>query len=65
MKILITGGLGHIGSYLIKNLNKLKKVKEIYIIDNFYTNRYSSLFKLPKTKKRCFSKTWICQKKIL
>ena len=54
MKILITGGLGHIGSYLIKNLNKLKKVKEIYIIDNFYTNRYSSLFKLPKTKKKVF-----------
>ena len=64
MKILITGGLGHIGSYLIKNLNKLKKVKEIYIIDNFYTNRYSSLFKLPKTKKKVFFQDMDLSKKI-
>ena len=38
MKILITGGLGHIGSYLLENINKIKFIKEIYIIDNFSTN---------------------------
>ena len=28
MKILITGGLGHIGSYLIENIGKIKFVKK-------------------------------------
>ena len=50
MKILITGGLGHIGSYLLENIGKIKFIKKIYIIDNLSTNRYSSLFNLPKTK---------------
>ena len=52
MKILITGGLGHIGSYLLENIDKIKFIKKIYIIDNLSTNRYSSLFNLPKTKKK-------------
>ena len=54
MKVLITGGLGHIGSYLIENFKNIKKVKTIYIIDNFSTNRFSSLFNLPKKKKKSF-----------
>ena len=54
MKVLITGGLGHIGSYLIENFKNIKKVKTIYIIDNFSTNRFSSLFNLPKTKKKVY-----------
>ena len=54
MKILITGGLGHIGSYLLENINDIKKIKEIYIIDNFETNRYPSLFDLPKIYKKIF-----------
>jgi len=52
MKILITGGLGHIGSYLVENIDKIKNVKEIFVIDNFATSRYCSLFNLPKTKKK-------------
>ena len=28
MNILITGACGHIGSYLIENLHKIKKVKK-------------------------------------
>ena len=28
MKILITGALGHIGSYVAENIYKIKKVKE-------------------------------------
>jgi UDP-glucose 4-epimerase len=52
MKILITGGLGHIGSYLLQNINKIKNVKKVYIIDNLSTNRYYSLFNFPKSKKK-------------
>ena len=54
MKILITGGLGHIGSYILENINKIKILKKIYIIDNLSTQRYCSLFDLPKTKKKIF-----------
>ena len=35
MKILITGGLGFIGSNLLKLLSTKKEVKKIIIIDNF------------------------------
>ncbi len=54
MKILITGGLGHIGSYLIENIGKIKYVKKIYVIDNLSTSRYCSLFNLPKTNKKIY-----------
>ena len=54
MKILITGGLGHIGSYLLENIDKIKFIKKIYIIDNLSTNRYCSLFNLPKTNKKIY-----------
>jgi nucleoside-diphosphate-sugar epimerase len=54
MKILITGGLGHIGSYLLENINKIKFIKKVYVIDNFTTNRYCSLFNLPKTNKKIY-----------
>ena len=32
MKILITGGLGHIGSYLLENIDKIKLIKKISFI---------------------------------
>ncbi len=51
MKIVITGALGHIGSALFLKLIAENKVKKILLIDNFLTQRYSSLFKLPKNKK--------------
>ena len=54
MKILITGGLGHIGSYLLENINKIKYIKKIYIIDNLLTNRYCSLFNLTKSDKKIY-----------
>ena len=50
MKILITGGLGHIGSKLIRILNRKSSIKKIYILDNLSTQRYSSLFNLSKKK---------------
>jgi nucleoside-diphosphate-sugar epimerase len=46
MKICITGALGHIGSALIRKINV--PVKKVYLVDNFLTQRYASLFNLPK-----------------
>ena len=40
MNILITGGLGHIGSYVLENIRKIKNIKKIYIIDNLSTQRF-------------------------
>ena len=47
-KILITGALGHIGSKLVKDLPTIIKKINITMIDNFTTQRYSSLFNLEK-----------------
>lgn len=44
MNIVITGGLGHIGSYLFKFLIKQKFVNKILIVDNLYSSRFCSLF---------------------
>ena len=52
MKILLTGGLGHIGSYFLQNLKKIKPIQKVYVIDNLFTNRYSTLFDLPQTNKK-------------
>ena len=46
--ILITGSLGHIGSYLIHNKDFVKCFNQIYLIDNLSAERYVSLFNLPK-----------------
>ena len=54
MKILITGGLGHIGSYILQHINKIKVLKKIYIIDNFSTQRYCSLFNLSRSNKKIY-----------
>ena len=48
MKIVITGALGHIGSKLIRALPNSFKKLEIILIDNMITQRYPSLFNLPK-----------------
>ena len=45
-KIVITGGVGHIGSALL-NDSRLKAFDEIIVVDSFVTSRYSSLFNLP------------------
>ena len=66
MNILITGGLGHIGSYLITNLKKIKNISQVYIIDNNSNNKINSIFNLKGKKlnliiddlcnKNCFTK---------
>ena len=48
MKIIITGALGHIGSSVVRELPKIFPHSEIIMIDNLLTQRYSSLFNLPK-----------------
>jgi len=48
LKIIVTGATGHIGSYLIRDLGLLFKESEIVMIDNMMTQRFASLFKLPK-----------------
>jgi UDP-glucose 4-epimerase len=48
MNILVTGALGHIGSKLIRELKKNKKIAKIMLVDNLLTNRISSLFFLKK-----------------
>lgn len=48
MKIIVTGALGHIGSQLIRELPFSFPECEIVMVDNMMTQRYSSLFNLPK-----------------
>ena len=45
-RLLITGGLGHIGSKLIHSIEP-GQFDEIMIVDNLSTMRYSSFFNLP------------------
>ena len=52
MNILITGGLGHIGSHFINLINRVKKINQVYVIDNNSNNRINSLFKFKKKKIR-------------
>jgi len=47
VKIIVTGGLGHIGSALIRDPVLVDSCTEIVIIDNLATERYPSLFNLP------------------
>jgi len=46
-KILITGALGHIGSQLIRNLDR-NLVREVILLDNLESQRFPSLYNLPK-----------------
>ena len=47
MKIVVTGALGHIGSYVIRDLVVQFPNEEIVMIDNMMTQRFPSLFDLP------------------
>ena len=51
MKIVVTGAIGHIGSYLIRDLAIQFPTADIVMIDNMMTQRYSTLFNLPKGHK--------------
>jgi UDP-glucose 4-epimerase len=47
MKIVITGALGHIGSFIIREFNTQFPNAKLVMIDNLMTKRYTSLFNLP------------------
>jgi UDP-glucose 4-epimerase len=47
MKIIVTGAIGHIGSYIIRELPNKFPGSKIIMIDNMMTQRYASLFDLP------------------
>ena len=44
MNLLITGCCGHIGSHLVENINKIKKIKKTIVIDNLSSTNINSLF---------------------
>lgn len=48
MQLIITGALGHIGSALIRDPQLIADFDEIVIVDNLSTQRFPSLFNLPK-----------------
>ena len=50
MNLIITGGCGHIGSYIAENIYKIKKIKKTFIVDNLKSNRFNSLFNQKKKK---------------
>ncbi len=54
MRIVITGALGHIGSYLLRSLPEQFKELEIIAIDSLVTQRYFSIFNLPNIAKYQF-----------
>jgi len=51
MNIIITGACGHIGSYFIENLDKIRNISRVILIDNLHSNKANSLFKI-KTKQK-------------
>ena len=54
MKIIVTGAIGHIGSYIIRDLGVNFPGADIVMIDNMMTQRFSSLFSLPLNAKYRF-----------
>ena len=64
MRILVTGALGHIGSKLIRMLPYEFPNAEITMVDNLMTQRYCSLFNLPKSGKYKYKNIDIAQNSI-
>ena len=54
MNIFITGGLGHIGSFLMRKITESINTTSITIADSIQTQRYCSLFNLPSSPKYLF-----------
>ena len=46
-KIVVTGALGHIGSYVVRDMAYKFPGAQIIMIDNMMTQRFASLFNLP------------------
>lgn len=56
MKLILTGACGHIGSFIISNIHKIKKVKELILIDNLSSNNIHVLFNIKSKIKTSFHK---------
>ena len=54
MRLIITGGLGHIGSGILNSISKIKNLKQVLIIDNLMSNKTNVLFDLKKMKNTKF-----------
>jgi nucleoside-diphosphate-sugar epimerase len=54
MKIVVTGAIGHVGSYVVRDLAHQFPGAAIVMIDNMMTQRYPSLFNLPATGRYSF-----------
>ena len=65
MNLLITGCCGHIGSCLVNNLYKIKKIKKVFIIDNFKSAQINSLFNSKKINNLKFYKLDLSDKNSL
>ena len=52
MKLLVTGGAGYIGSYIIKSFDKFDEIKEITSLDNLFFNQnfYNKSSKIKNVK---------------
>lgn len=62
MRIIITGACGHIGSFVSNKIHKIKKLKELILIDNFSSQRYFSIFNIPNKVKTKFYEIDISKK---
>ncbi len=61
MKFIVAGALGHIGSRLVREIGEWYPNSEIVMIDNLSSERYCSLFNLPKKSKNVFIKGNVCK----
>ena len=62
MNLLITGGLGHIGTFFLQNVHKIKKIKRIYVIDKL-EEKILNIINLNYKKKNKFYWSRFNQKK--
>ena len=65
MNIIVTGACGHIGSHFIENIDKIKKVNRVILIDNLISNKPNSLFNIKTNKKINFYNIDLCIKNSL
>lgn len=56
MKLILTGACGHIGSFIISNIHKIKKIKELILIDNLSSNNIHVVFNIKSKIKTSFHK---------
>ena len=65
MNLLITGCCGHIGSYLVSNIYRLKKIKKVFLVDNLISTPINSIFNNKKINNSKFYKVDLAKKNSL